>query len=101
MRPKRRQLRAGGSDRHPGPQGLGEPPFLLRLRFNSGGASSPSIFVRANWENAAKNAGLLGSSQQDANVAATLGIFAPGTHVLGVADGLSVEKDRWADSVLF
>lgn len=57
--------------------------------------------VRANWENAAKNAGLLGSSQQDANVAATLGIFAPGTHVLGVADGLSVEKDRSADSGLF
>ena len=57
--------------------------------------------VRASWENATKMPGLLGSSQQDANVAATLGIFAPATHVLGVADGLSVEKDRSADSSLF
>ena len=84
-----------------GRRGVGEPPFLLRLRFNSGEASSPPFLFAPAGKTRPKMPGLLGSSQQDANVAATLGIFAPGTHVLGVADGLSVEKDRSADSSLF
>ena len=84
-----------------GRKGVGEPPsFYVCVLIRERQVAPLFLFAPAG-KTRPKMPGLLGSSQQDANVAATLGIIAPGFHVLGVADGLSVEKDRSADSSLF